>query len=179
MFVTLIREMLVVSRLQNIKFMNINKIHCFLYLIVGFLVSSCAELPCDETDGVLLKAGLYKYDGSALTDTSISMQLHYGVVDTLTYFDDYSIGTQTIDFPLSLVFDETQIIFLYEEGIADTILIHHTSQLTLESHACGFVKFYDISEIETTTNRLDSVRLVKSKIEYEDYEDLEHIKIFY
>lgn len=142
--------------------------------IIG--ISSCDELPCQEEGEVLVNAGMYQYDGTTLADTLMdSISYYMEGPDSLfnLFFED---ETQVLNFYLSDTHDTTTVVIAYSDEARDTIHFYYQRNLHLESHTCGFVHFFELVEVENTTHRMDSVRIVKQLIEYGE---AENIKIFY
>lgn len=133
---------------------------------------ACDELPCEDTDGVQVNLGFYKIDGSLLSDTTIdtlTLQL-YNEIDS-PYTESF-FNTQTLSFPLSQLADTSTIIFMYKDSVYDTLIFRYEKSLILENHKCGFETFFEISNITTTSNRLDSVWVRKNLVEYGDEENV-------
>jgi len=143
----------------------------------GTIFQSCEELPCENKNGVQLNAGFYSYNGVAISDTSFyNLTLILGNDDATYYIDSYQKETQAISFPLSMISDSSRVILVYNTQSADTIIFYYTKSLHLESHACGFDEFFEITEIKTTTHQLDSIWIRNDQV---DYGKGEHIKIYY
>lgn len=149
-----------------------------LILIIGLVAAvACSELPCSNTNGVQLNAGFYKYDGITLTDTLIpKLIMHFGLEDESIYSDTLSGSTQTIQFPLSMLADSSIVIFEFDTIHYDTLIFHYNKTLHLESHKCGFDDFFEITSIDATKNRIDSVWISNNIV---DYGDKENIKIYF
>lgn len=158
--------------------MGLLKRYNFIFGLAFMLMFiSCEELPCKNTNGVQLNAGFYSYNGVAISDTSFyNLSLILGNDDSTTYTDSLKQITQTISFPLSMVSDSSRVILVYNILEADTLIFYYNKSLHLESHACGFDEFFEITEIKTTTHQLDSIWIRNDLV---DYGTEEHIKIYY
>ena len=144
--------------------------------LLFILFMACDELPCEDTNGVQVNLGFYTLNGTSLSDTTIdtlTLQL-YNEIDT-PYTESY-IKTHTLSFPLSQLVDTSTIIFMYKDSVFDTIIFHYDRSLILENHQCGFETFFEINNITTTSNRLDSVWVRKNLVEYGDEEN---VKIYF
>lgn len=147
-------------------------------------IAACSELPCSYTNGVQLNAGFYYFNGNTLTDTLIpNLIMHYGLEDQSLYSDSTkSIYTdtlrtvQSLQFPLSMLADSSIVIFEFDTISYDTLIFRYNKTLHLESHKCGFDNFFEITSIEATNNRIDSVWISNNIV---DYGEKENIKIYF
>jgi len=160
------------------KTMNAKKIFNFLFwpaLFAAFF--SCDELPCEDEDGVQANLTFHTIERGGLSDTLIDSLTIILLTDTLPnqgFF--YQSKTNNVKFPLSIHSDTTSVVFLYKDSIADTINFHYDRYMNLPSHACGFTTFFDISEVKTSSNKLDSAWVSKNIVEYGE---LENVKIYF
>lgn len=152
---------------------------CFSTIVVSvfllFLVS-CTPPTCEVSGDVQLNATFYRIENNTVKDTLVgSFELWLGQnFDTIYY--DASLGkTQSLSFPLSPSSDTTQVIIKFNETIADTLSFFYTRNLTMVSHECGFVYYYDLKSTETTTHQIKSVWVSKALVEYGT---VENIKIY-
>ncbi|MDA3929137.1 MAG: DUF6452 family protein [Prolixibacteraceae bacterium] len=149
----------------------------FILLAIAFLLIACDELPCDDKDGVQLNAGFYTYDGVNYADTSInSPTIHLINSDSTSYIDSYTSEIHLFSFPLSFIADSSTIVLEFQESVFDTVTIYYNTNIHLENHQCGFAYYFDIREIQSTNNLLDSVWISKKLVEYGDNEN---IKIYF
>lgn len=159
--------------------MSLLKKICILFVcsvIIAF--SSCEELPCTELDGVNVNASFYTYDGVSLADTVIrNLIIHYGLEEQRIYSDTLlGKSENTISFPLSMLDDSSIVIFEFDYTTFDTLIFHYNKYLHLESHKCGFVEFFELTDVEERTSLIDSVWISNSNILYGDKEN---IKIYF
>lgn len=148
-----------------------------LAVITVLIMASCEELPCKHSNGVQLTAGFYVYNGVTLTDTSLqNLDLELGNDDSTVYQVQYEKSVQSISFPLSMLADSSLVVLHYGNLQSDTITIHYTQSLHLESHQCGFDEFFEITKIQTTNHQLDSIWI---RNEIVDYVQTEHLKIYF
>lgn len=147
-------------------------------LLVSFVavIFACEELPCEDSNGITLNLGFYKRTGSSLLDTTLqSFELQLLNDSSPPYSEEYA-RKQFISFPLDQNADSTRVVIIYEDELSDTLTFIYSRRLALESHACGFDLFYDLSDVLSTSNRLDSVWVRKPEVEYGDYEN---VKIYF
>jgi hypothetical protein len=145
--------------------------------ILLYTLNACDELPCDYTDGVNVYVGFYQYDGITLADTLIDSLVVYLMNDPeSSYTDSMDDDTQSISFPLSMINDTSTVILKIGSFSADTIIFYYNKSLNLLSHTCGFVNFFEITNINTTNNQLDSIWIRDELI---NYDDDENIKIYF
>ena len=170
---------------MQLKTMFFQKRYRKLLWAIGLIVLvACSELPCSYTNGVLLHAGFYYYDGTTLTDTIIpNIVMHYGLEEegfypdsTKTIYTDTLKKVQSLQFPLSMLVDSSVVIFEFDTLTYDTLVFHYNKTLHLESHECGFVDFFEITSIDATANNIDSVWISNNVI---DYGGKENIKIYF
>jgi hypothetical protein len=158
--------------------MIVKKIFNFLIwpvLIVAFF--SCDELPCEDEDGVQANLTFHIIERGSLSDTLIDSLTIIMLTDTLPNQGlFYQSKTNSVQFPLSIHSDTTSVVFLYKDSIADTINFYHDRFMNLPSHACGFTTFFDISKVNTSSNKLDSAWVSKNIVEYGE---LENVKIYF
>lgn len=149
------------------------------FSIVMFLhcLTACDELPCKYTNGVQLTAGFYSYNGVTLSDTSLqNLTLELRNDDDSSYQIKYNNAIQTISFPLSMLADSSLIVLNYSDLKSDTIIIRYTKSLHLESHQCGFDEFFEINNISSSNQKLDSIWISNEIV---DYVQTEHLKIYF
>jgi hypothetical protein len=143
-------------------------------IMIGML--SCEELPCPGDQAVMAKIGFYEIDGSIINDFFIdSFNVEY-LNSGSSYIDTFFTERNSIDIPLSINSDSTTIVIKYKNTTTDTLLLKSERTLKLISHECGFDTFFEINELETTQNQLDSAWLRRDIV---DYAELENIKIYY
>lgn len=150
------------------------------YSFIGLLLASvfaCAPTPCDDANGVQVNLGFYLYDGVQLTDTLIDSLVVYTMNDLETpYYDGTKTKISSIALPLSMISDTSAFVFQFDSLHIDTIEFYYTQYTRLVSHECGFVNFYNITNVTTTLNLIDSVWVRKNLVEYGDEEN---VKIYF
>lgn len=149
----------------------------FLFTFIVMVIYSCDAPPCEDSDGVQVNIGFYHFDGKALQDTLIdSLNITLKNDSLFLYLDGTKQKTGSVSLPLSMISDSSSFILQYDSVAYDTITFRYTQFLKLESHECGFVNFFNITGIETTTNRIDSIWIRKDLVEYGTEEN---IKIYF
>ncbi|MCF8363354.1 MAG: hypothetical protein K9G70_12110 [Prolixibacteraceae bacterium] len=144
-------------------------------LLVAFF--SCDELPCEDEGGVQANLTFHVIERGSLSDTIIDSLTVIMLTDTLPALEFfYQSKTNNVRFPLSIHSDTTSVVFLYKDSIADTLNFYYDRVMNLPSHACGFTTFFDISEVSTSSNRIDSAWVSKNIVEYGE---LENVKIYF
>ncbi|MDA3879251.1 MAG: DUF6452 family protein [Prolixibacteraceae bacterium] len=138
---------------------------------------SCDELPCEDPDGAQANLSFFTIERGGLSDTLIdSLTVILLNDETNPYGIFYKTVTNKISVPLSLNEDTTTMIFLYKDSIADTLIFRYSRFMNLPSHECGFVTFFEINDIATSSNRLDSAWISKSTVENGEFEN---VKIYF
>ena len=149
----------------------------FILAVVALAVSvnSCEELPCPYNDGAGVNALFFELDGvTEITIDSFAVTLLNNPNDP--YTEDYTFGVKSIRFPLSIIDDSSSVIITFKDMVADTLVFYYSQEVKLINHQCGFDTFFTISEVSTTTNRINSVWVSKELVEYGNREN---IKIYF
>lgn len=147
-------------------------------ILLSFVASACdSGLPCSY-DGVRIKAEFGVRTVSTVKDTAISSVVVYAVTsDSLVEIEDALTSDYTgVTLPLSNVCDTSNFVFRFDSIRADTLKFVYTKELLLETHECGFVFFYDLTDMESTCNVVDSLSLRNPNI---DYVTTENVKIYF
>lgn len=147
-------------------------------VVSAFLLflSSCTPPTCEVSGDVQLNAKFYHIDNNTVKDTLIGQfELWLGQNFDTIYYDGTLGKTQSLSFPLSPISDTTQVIIKFDNNVADTLSFFYTRNLTMVSHECGFVYYFDLKNTETTTHKIKSVWVSKALVEYGT---VENIKIY-
>ncbi|HPR33623.1 MAG TPA: DUF6452 family protein [Prolixibacteraceae bacterium] len=149
----------------------------FLILATGlWLVSACDVPPCEQ-EGVFLNGTFYHFDGSTLQDTLFdSLRIYLGNEELLLLSDQSGSSVGSFRLPLSANDEQSRFVFLFGNELSDTLIVHHTASLHLLSHECGFVHFFELTDVETGAGVIDSVWIRKPRV---DYGEDENIKIYF
>jgi len=154
-----------------------NSFYFLIFLLLGYLFSCETPPPCEDANGVQANLGFYYYSETTLNDTLIDSLVVYALnEDLVLFFDGTQTRNQTIALPLSMISDTSIFIFQFGKDGTDTLEFRYTQYTKLISHECGFVNYFDISEIITTHNLIDSVWVRKELVEYGDEEN---VKIYF
>lgn len=158
----------------------LQKIFFRITLIVALVAAffSCDELPCEDSDGAQANLSFFTLERGGLADTLIDSLTVIMLNDTLPPYDAYFFqsATSNISVPLSITDDSTTMIFMYKDSIADTIVFRYSRFMNLPSHECGFVTFFELEDVATSSNRLDSAWISKSTVEHGESEN---VKIYF
>lgn len=152
--------------MRNIK-------HIVPFLLFGLFLSfvACDELSCEEEGDVVLNAGLYYINEGTVVDTTMdSISIVYATIND-SYVDEEA-SAQILSFFLSDLTDTTQIVIEYIDNVRDTVNFYYTRELFIESYTCGFINNYILTEVDNTTNKMDSIRIKKKLVEYGEDENI-------
>ncbi len=148
-----------------------------LLFVTLFFVTACDELPCPNESGIQVNMGFYLIENNIISDLFIdSLTIEYLNPNNENVSEFLGRQRQFIEIPLSITSDTSTFVLKFKDDIADTILIKSDRTVKLISHQCGFDTFFDINEIQTSSNKLDSVWLRRDVV---DYADFENIKIYF
>jgi len=143
--------------------MNHYPLKIFFFILSGLsILSGCDEtydLPPSVYSGIDLS-----YSNSLKTTSPVISVYGIGVTgadgkDSLLYD---SISTKEISLPFSI--NDNSAFVLTIDSITDTLTIYHTNTLTEESIESGFYYKYEITSVNFTTNRIDSVAIQDSTV---------------
>lgn len=154
-----------------------------LLVVVTVTVLSCTrqDVPCLEPTQYFLRMKSVKAadTGSAGVDSTLPSVV-VGYVDTPFVFYADTIKRNTFIGPLSVVGDSVRWFIAPDTtdpaGI-DTITFHYERKTTFLSTACGYTYIYSLQNIESTNNRIDSIRIENTEVT-KDPETL-NVKVFY
>lgn len=146
-------------------------------LILAASLTACTEVDCPLDNVVAATCTLYESEsGSALTFA--------GVVSVTSEPTDVLLLNQlanAADFQLTLrqtvTTDTLRFDFASDEvgEVSDTVFLTHTNVPHFESVDCPAVVFHTLTAVTATHNLIDSVRIVRPTV---DYEDLENFRIY-
>lgn len=158
-------------------FKKTKKISRFIVLLLVAGTFSCDELPCEYPDGVNLVAGFFQYNETIIEAMPLDSFSVVLLNDSIPPYEDfYKSKQKTIRFPLSILSDTSVVVLKFNDGICDTLNFYYSRSLVLINHQCGFDTFFDIDTIIHTRNKIESVWLSKSLV---DYKNDENIKIYF
>ncbi len=144
-----------------------------VYVVLLFITSCTFERPCDEQVEFPVNTGFYFMDDSEMRDTVLEGISLFGIgrEDSLLYDSDTTAG---ISFRLSPFTDSSSMILSYGT-LYDTLDFYYERELRMLSPECGFAFLFDIKELQSTGNFIDSVSLLDNKLQSID---AEHLQIF-
>jgi hypothetical protein len=133
------------------------------FLFSLLVIFSCEKPPCENYNGAQLNLGFFESDGTTLIAKSIdSLTVYAGNA----FYDGSTLSLTTLALTLSNSKDQSEFIFLFKDGRSDTLVFNYLRETKLVSHECGFVNFYTLTGVTTTTNVIDSVWVRKELVEY-------------
>lgn len=137
------------------------------------LFTSCDEEKiCDENTRSFLKAGLYKISEGEVQDSVAAELFILSLGDVSIYWDSANISK--IQFPLNPELKQTGYLMI-ADSVADTLHFNYETDLIFVSYPCGFAPEYKITSVNHTSNGIDSIEIIKNKV---DPSDEENIRIF-
>lgn len=137
--------------------MNNSTLKIFFIILTAFSIL----YGCDETFDLppSVYAGIYiSYSDSDITSSPTISAYRLGI-DSL--FID-SVSTNKISVPFSI--DDSSTFIFTIDSIIDTLTIYHINTLKEESIESGFYYEYEITNINVTKNRIDSVAILDSTV---------------
>jgi len=143
--------------------MNHSPLKIFFIIVAAFsILNGCDEtfdLPPSVYSGIK-----FSYSDSSKTTSPIISAYGLGVVgingaDSLLY-DSVSTNEISVTFSLN---DSSAFVFTID-SLTDTLTVYHTNTLIEESIESGFYYEYEITSINFTTNRIDSVAISDSTV---------------
>lgn len=139
----------------------------FLCVVVLNAVAACSSIDCPLNNTVGLKF-LLQGDVTTLTDTlTVSIQRSDGSDSVLL---NKSVNTDSFILPLSYKYDVDVYYFEVKDTVSttlDTVTITKTNEPHFESVDCAASFFHTLNEVSTTHNRIDSVKIHNSKVNYD------------
>lgn len=158
-----------------IKFVMAGLLLC---CFVSLLASGCSEEEdCSMNARALLNCNLYTLDeetGSVRRDTLDSLTVTALGTDSIIINRERDV--KTLALPLRYTADSTVLVFRYEAGRYDTLIIRHTNTPYFLSMDCGYQMKQTVSSISYSRHLLDSIHI--SDPEAGIYET-ENIQLFY
>lgn len=139
----------------------------YITLIILFTVSaySCTDDQCNADTDALLKTELLVLDTNL---TAIKYLANLSVyspewTDSIHYSEE---GSKTIlNFALSSISDTTEIIITsLQAALNDTLFIYSQRELLFLSPECGFVTNFTIDTIISSSNYIDSLKIITKDI---------------
>lgn len=165
-----------------------------LFAIVIFLCHSCdpGEI-CKDSIEAYANTKFYKSLDGALKDTTFGKFIVRGIQNPDTIPSDTLSNVNALKLPLPQGIDSCMFVFsfaVYDSVLTqindstiklirtithyvdDTIKLKYSRQLYLISADCGFAHLFDLKNISSTNNLIQSVKIVNSEIETSDEENI-------
>jgi hypothetical protein len=144
----------------------------FKKFVVFFIVStivftSCKDeyTICNEEKTVKLNANFYKIIGGVETTTTASN------LKVTTFYNGTTIvsnqpNLSTFSLPLDFATDTLKFAITLADNLPkDTVTFIYTSQIKVLGSACGQVYFHKLTNALTTTNSLDSIKIINPDVQ--------------
>ncbi|MEA4937742.1 hypothetical protein SDC9_100372 [bioreactor metagenome] len=153
--------------------MSKQKFYIFAFLIIAFMVNSCAQdETCRENKNIKLNVGFF----SAGTTTSLSIDslTAFGLnKDSLLYNVNKNINK--INLPLNKK-EDVSIFVVRFNTTQDTVWVLHTNYDYFISYECGSVITHKIDTVITTNHYIESVKIINHDV---NTTDVQHLQIFH
>lgn len=148
------------------------------------VLSACSSVDCPVDNIVATVYKMYKSDGTLdtlRTDTLTITSQRADRSDTILL--NRSIDTQSFQLPVSLTQDIDTLYLTFADTatvnhkvLFDTLYIYKTNTPRFESVDCNISYFHEITDIKYTRNRLDSIVVNKSSVNYDLSK--EHLRVY-
>lgn len=149
------------------------------------IMTSCSSVDCPVENIVATVCTLYRADGTADTlrsDTLTIVSPRLNGNDTTLL--NRGIGIHTFQLPMSYSNATDTLYLILADTVEtnhrlyfDTIYITKTNQPHFESVDCNLSFFHEITDIKHTHNRLDSIVINKSTVDYDLTND--HLRMYF
>ncbi|MBA3829151.1 MAG: hypothetical protein H0X33_09465 [Taibaiella sp.] len=166
------------------------KAYFYLLLVTLLLVAACNQekQPCAQPTIVSVKLGCYHliadtnnvkiFGDTALPHPVLSVRDTAGVFIRYIYtqppVNKFSINLSSVsDSTVWTITPDTTLLSILPP---DTLVFHYLRQLTFISNSCGYSYNYNIRQVNTTHNSIDSVIIVNASVT--SNANVEHLKIY-
>jgi hypothetical protein len=150
-----------------------SKIFILLAIIIPLLFS-CKDSPCDINTSSLLEIRFYKLVNKVATSSLDTLSV-YGIgKEGYLLYKDSSVVSY-IYLPLSMNRDSSSFVLNSNGKFLDTLTINYSRHLQLISKECGFATIFDITKVNLSKHRFDSLKVINTTVST-NYG--ENIKIF-
>ena len=147
-----------------------------LIFVAALLVGCDNGYDCSLNNTAYNKMGFY----SALTK---ERYIHPGPIDVSlmvngkdSLFINHLTDAEDISLPMSYTQSIDTVIFLYEDGLRDSLYITHSNEPYYQSMECGTLMYHSISEVEHTGVWMEDVAIKNKKV---NFKGNENIKIYF
>lgn len=135
----------------------------FAFVLITSLASCDDDDTCSSSTDSVVYSEFYTIINGNEQDTMLDNVSIYGIGNEgyFIYYERYGLGNMFL--PLSAHTDSCS--FVIDVNFApDTLTMYYSSELNFLSQECGFVNIYDISNIKTTHNNIDSISITNKKV---------------
>ena len=155
---------------------TLKKATLMLACAAAFLAGCDNGYDCSLNNTAYNRMGFY----SALTKERYT---HPGPIDVSlmvngkdSLFINHITDADEISLPMSYTQDIDTVIFLYEDGMRDSLYITHSNEPYYQSMECGTLMFHSISEVEHTGVWMEKAAIKNKKV---NFKGNENIKIYF
>lgn len=161
---------------------NVNNIRLIILIVISVSWIACEKErdPCLQPIVNPLRFGIYQQaDTGSLGRDSILPAAIIGLADSqvVRY---YGAKSNKFSILLSTVADSVSWYIIPDSSntsIGDVVTFHYQKELHFISTGCGYTYYYNLTDVTSTNNRIDSVRITNSHVTNDS--KIEHVKIFY
>jgi len=140
---------------------------CLTYLFytntVLVILSSCQDeyTICEQNKLVQTNLRFYQKNGS-LDVLTAPQQLTFGALGSGTFLYSQATGINTLDINLKPGLDDSAKYYVKTDLLApaDTLTLFYSTQIITLSAECGNLNYFQLSNIKTTLNTVDSVKII-------------------
>lgn len=159
------------------------KLQAVSLAFISLMIYACASVDCPVQNTVETVYHAYKADGSrdTLPDTLSISICRRNRTDSILL--NRSIQTSSFRLPISYNNPEDTLIFAFRDTISgssavcDTVYIAKNDLPQFESIDCHIAFFHTITNVRWTDNRIDSIVINKSSVNYDA--STEHFHIYF
>ena len=155
---------------------------CLTYLFyttaVLVILSSCQDeyTICEQNKLVQTNLRFYQKNGS-LDVLTAPQQLTFGALGSSTFLYSEVTGINTLDINLKPGLDYAKYYVKTDLlAPADTLTLFYSTQIITLSAECGNLNYFQLSNIKTTLNTVDSVKIINATV---TNTSAENIKVYY
>lgn len=135
-----------------------------LPVLFAGLAISCSDEECDGNRNSLPLADFFRSGAGRVSLESLTIYGDGAPGDSL--LSDGKTTINQVYLPFNLDSDESQFVVTDDtSGVSDRITFRYDKHPRFESAACGVIYIFDIREIETTHNLIDSVTCPAMRID--------------
>ncbi len=153
----------------------------FSNIILFFLLAlatSCQDqyTICEQNKIVQTNVRFYQKNGS-LDVLTAPQQLTFGALGSGTFLYSQATGINTLDINLNPGLDSAKYYIKTDLlAPADTLTLFYSTQLITLSAECGNLNYFQLSNVKTTLNTVDSVKIINARV---TNTSAENIKVYF